>query len=287
MSIIEAVADLTPDTLAPDLRTELPGPLAQQIIARDEAVTSPSLTRVYPLVVRRARGCVVEDVDGNRFLDFNAGIAVVAAGHCHPVVNAAIHAQVDDVLHYCSSDFYLPAYADVCERLAALAPMDDPKVFLVELRDGGRRGRSQVGSPPHRATERDCLPRGVPRPFTGQSVAHRQQVAASGAASASSLPAASTPRSPTRTTTPRSTGAEYIEQVLFTRLTRPDDVAAIFVEPIQGEGGYIVPPSGWLADLRRVCDEHGILLVFDEVQSGVGRTGLMWAAEHEGVECRT
>ena len=105
MSIIEAVADLTPDTLAPDLRTELPGPLAREIIARDEAVTSPSLTRVYPLVVRRARGCVVEDVDGNRFLDFNAGIAVVAAGHSHPVVNAAIHAQVDDVLHYCSSDF--------------------------------------------------------------------------------------------------------------------------------------------------------------------------------------
>ncbi len=104
--------------------------MARQIIARDEAVTSPSLTRVYPLVVRRARGCVIEDVDGNRFLDFNAGIAVAAAGHGHPAVNAAIHAQVDDVLHYCSSDFYLPAYADVCERLAALAPMPDARVFL-------------------------------------------------------------------------------------------------------------------------------------------------------------
>ena len=159
MSIIEAVADLTPDTLAPDLRTELPGPLAQQIIARDEAVTSPSLTRVYPLVVRRARGCVVEDVDGNRFLDFNAGIAVVAAGHCHPVVNAAIHAQVDDVLHYCSSDFYLPAYADVCERLAALAPMDASQGLPRQLRHRGRRGRAQARPPSHGAAERDRLPR--------------------------------------------------------------------------------------------------------------------------------
>src|SRR5262249_48682245 len=107
MTITEPVAGpLTADATAPSLRTELPGPMAREILARDEAVTSPSLTRVYPLVVRRAKGCVVEDVDGNRFLDFNAGIAVAAAGHAHPAVNAAIHAQVDDVLHYCSSDFY-------------------------------------------------------------------------------------------------------------------------------------------------------------------------------------
>ena len=131
MTMTGIADDLTADSTAPDLRTELPGPQASAIIARDEAVTSPSLTRVYPLVVRRGRGCVIEDVDGNRFLDFNAGIAVVAAGHAHPAVNAAIHAQVDDVLHYCSSDFYLPAYADVSERLARLAPMTgDTKTFL-------------------------------------------------------------------------------------------------------------------------------------------------------------
>src|SRR5262245_38326527 len=115
---------------APLLHTELPGPEAAAIIARDTPVPSPSLTRVYPLVARRGRGCVLEDVDGNRFLDFNAGIAVVAAGHAHPAVNAAIHAQVDDVLHYCSSDFYLPAYTDLSAKLAALAPMPDAKVFL-------------------------------------------------------------------------------------------------------------------------------------------------------------
>ena len=131
MTMTGIADDLTADSTAPDLRTELPGPNASAIIARDEAVTSPSLTRVYPLVVRRGRGCVIEDVDGNRFLDFNAGIAVVAAGHAHPDVNAAIHAQVDDVLHYCSSDFYLPAYADVSERLARLAPMSgDARTFL-------------------------------------------------------------------------------------------------------------------------------------------------------------
>ena len=110
--------------------TELPGPNARRTIERDERVTSPSLTRVYPLVVERGSGAVIEDVDGNRFLDFNAGIAVNAAGHAHPAVTAAVHAQVDDCLHYCSSDFYHPIYAEVCERLAATSPMGPSRVFL-------------------------------------------------------------------------------------------------------------------------------------------------------------
>ena len=282
MSIIEAVAELTPDTLAPDLRTELPGPLAQQIIARDEAVTSPSLTRVYPLVVRSGRGCIIEDVDGNRFLDFNAGIAVVAAGHCHPVVNAAIHAQVDDVLHYCSSDFYLPAYADVCERLAALAPMERAKVFL------SNSGTEAVEAALKVARHHTGRPNVIAflGGFHGRSLgslsltaSKSRQRAGFGIVTPGSFHAPYA--DPYNGAAP--TGAEYIEQVLFTRLTHPDDVAAIVVEPIQGEGGYIVPPPRWLADLRRVCDDHGIVLVFDEVQSGVGRTGLMWAAEHDGV----
>ncbi len=179
MTVTGIAHDLTADSTAPELRTELPGPNAAAIIARDEAVTSPSLTRVYPLVVQRGRGCVIEDVDGNRFLDFNAGIAVVAAGHAHPDVNAAIHAQVDDVLHYCSSDFYLPAYADVSERLARLAPMGGrPRPDVpVELRHRGGRGRPQARPPSHRATQRDRLPRRLPRPLARQPVAHRQQVA--------------------------------------------------------------------------------------------------------------
>ena len=271
-------ADLTADTVAPVLRTELPGPVAREIIARDEAVTSPSLTRVYPLVVRRARGCVIEDVDGNRFLDFNAGIAVAAAGHAHPAVNAAIHAQVDDVLHYCSSDFYLPAYADVCERLAAVAPMPDARVFLCNS------GTEAVEAALKLARHHTGRPNAIAffGAFHGRSLGSLS-LTASKARQRAGLRhrhAGHVPRPVRRSVRRRRalTGAAYIEQVLFTKLTDPRDVAAIFVEPIQGEGGYIVPPAGWLADLRRLCDEHGILLVVDEVQSGVGRTGTMWAS---------
>ena len=277
------MSDLTADTVAPLLRTELPGPVARAIIARDEAVTSPSLTRVYPLVVQRGRGCVLEDVDGNRFLDFNAGIAVVAAGHAHPAVSAAIHAQVDDVLHYCSSDFYLPAYADVCERLAAIAPLPDPRVFLCNS------GTEAVEAALKLARHHTGRPNAIAffGAFHGRSLgslsltaSKSRQRAGFGIVTPGTFHAPyADPYDPDALT-----GADYIEQVLFKKLTDPRDVAAIFVEPIQGEGGYIVPPPGWLADLRRLCDEHGILLVIDEVQSGIGRTGTMWASEHDGIE---
>ena len=284
MTVTGIAHDLTADSTAPDLRTELPGPNAAAIIARDEAVTSPSLTRVYPLVVQRGRGCVIEDVDGNRFLDFNAGIAVVAAGHAHPVVNAAIHAQVDDVLHYCSSDFYLPAYADVCERLARLAPMGgDVRTFL------SNSGTEAVEAALKLARHHTGRPNAIAflGAFHGRSLGSLSLTASK-----------SRQRSGFGILTPGSfhapfwnpygepglTGADYIEDVLFRKLTDPADVAAVFVEPIQGEGGYIVPPAGWLAAFRELCDRHGILLVVDEVQSGVGRTGRMWACEHDGIE---
>jgi 4-aminobutyrate aminotransferase len=278
---VTVIESLTAD--APLLRTELPGPIAAAIIARDERVTSPSLTRLYPLVVRRGRGCVLEDVDGNRFLDFNAGIAVVAAGHAHPAVNAAIHAQVDDVLHYCSSDFYLPAYADVCERLVAVAPMPDVKVFL------SNSGTEAVEAALKLARHHTGRPNAIAflGGFHGRSLgalsltaSKSRQRAGFGILTPGTFHAPYA--DPYGGTGP--TGAEYIEQILFRKLTDPGDVAAIFVEPIQGEGGYVVPPAGWLADVRRLCDEHGILLVVDEVQSGVGRTGRMWATEHDGVE---
>ncbi len=273
---------LTADSPAPDLRTALPGPIAAAVIARDVAVTSPSLTRVYPLVVRRGRGCVVEDVDGNRFLDLNAGIAVVAAGHAHPEVNAAIHAQVDDVLHYCASDFHLPSYVELSERLAALAPMPSAT-------KGVRTFLCNSGTEAVEAALK------LARHHTGRPNA----IAFFGAFHGRSLGSLSLTASKSRQragfgiVTPGSfhapywnpyaedelTGADYIEQVLFKRLTHPDDVAAIFVEPIQGEGGYIVPPDAWLADLRALCDRHAIMLVVDEVQSGIGRTGTMWACQ--------
>jgi 4-aminobutyrate aminotransferase len=264
----------------PALLTELPGPLARQWIARDNRVTSPSLTRVYPLVVKRAAGCVVEDVDGNRFLDFNAGIAVNATGHAHPDVLAAINAQAADLLHYCSSDFYLPVYIELCERLVASAPMQPARVFLAN--SGTEAVEAALKLARH--------------------VTHRPNVIAFfGAFHGRSLGSLSLTASKAKQrsgfgiVTPGAyhapyagsdglTGARYIEQVLFTRLTEPDDVAAVFVEAIQGEGGYIVPPPGWMTELRALCTRYGILLVVDEVQSGIGRTGKMWAIEHEGVE---
>ena len=228
---------------------------------------------------------MVEDVDGNRFLDFNAGIAVVAAGHAHPAVNAAIHAQVDDVLHYCSSDFYLPAYADVCERLAAMAPMPRRRVVPLPTR-APRRSRRRSSWP---AT----TPAGRTRsPSSAASTAARSAACRSRPASPASAPASASSRraafhapyaDPYDARRPHRRRLHRAGPVQA-RLTDPGDVAAIFVEPIQGEGGYIVPPPGWLADLRALCDEHGILLVVDEVQSGIGRTGTMWACEHDGVE---
>jgi 4-aminobutyrate aminotransferase len=267
----------------PAILTELPGPKARALIDRDERVTSPSLTRVYPLAVARGRGCVLEDVDGNRFLDFNAGIAVVAAGHAHPAVNAAIHTQVDSVLHYCSSDFYLPVYADVCDRLAALAPMPSARVFLANS------GTEAVEAALKLARHHTGRPNAIAffGAFHGRSLGSLSLTASKARQRAGfGIPAPGSFHAPyfDPYDPDALTGAAYIEQVLFKRVTSPSDVAAVFVEPIQGEGGYIVPPSGWLADLRDLCDAHGILFVVDEVQSGVGRTGKMWACEHEGVE---
>jgi 4-aminobutyrate aminotransferase len=277
------MTSITSDDLAtlaePRIITELPGPAARAVIERDERVTSPSLTRVYPLVVRRGAGCIIEDVDGNHFLDFNAGIAVTAAGHAHPVVNAAIHAQVDDVLHYCSSDFYLPAYADICERLAASAPMQPSRVFLAnsgtEAVEGAiKLARHSTGRPNVIAFFGGFHGRSLGSLSLTASKA--RQRGGFGAMLAGSFHAPYAGQG-------ELDGAAYIEEVLFKRLTEPNDVAAIFVEPIQGEGGYIVPPRGWLGQLRELCDRHGILLVMDEVQSGIGRTGKMWACEHEDV----
>lgn len=265
----------------PKIVTELPGPRARAVIEQDERYSSTSLTRVYPLVVARGDGAIIEDVDGNRFLDFNAGIAVNAAGHNHPAVNAAVHAQVDACVHYCSSDFYHPSYAELCERLARSVPegMGASRVFLANSGTEAVEGAIKLAR--HHT--------GRPNVIAFYGAFHGRSL---GSLSLTSSKAKY--RSGFGIVTPGSyhapfafdgelTGADYIEQVLFRRMTEPGDVAAIFVEPIQGEGGYIVPPAGWLQSLRDLCDEHGILLVMDEVQSGVGRTGKMWACEHDGV----
>jgi len=265
----------------PDIRTELPGPLARAVIERDRRVVSSALGRVYPLVVARAEGMYVEDVDGNRFLDMNAGIAVTATGHCHPAVVAAIEAQSRLLLHYCSSDFHVPVYTELCERLAAVAPMaDEVNVYL------GNSGTEAVEA----ALKLARYATGRPNVIAFHGSFHgRTAGSLSLTASKSKYRAGFGAAMPGVLHAPYAwadgpNGADYIESILFRHMTEPTDVAAIIVEPIQGEGGYLVPPEGWLADLRRLCDSHGILLIADEVQSGIGRTGTMWAIDPSGVE---
>jgi 4-aminobutyrate aminotransferase len=280
MTTLETPHGTTNDQV-PRLITELPGPRARAVIEQDERVSSPSLTRVYPLVVARGEGAMIEDVDGNRFLDFNAGIAVNSTGHAHPAVLAAVHQQVDACLHYCSSDFYHPVHAELCERLANSVPdgMGPARVFLANSGTEAVEGALKLAR--HHTGRPNVI--AFYGGFHGRSLGSLSLTASKAKY-----------RSGFGIVTPGSyhapfafdgelTGADYIRDVLFTHMTEPGDVAAIFVEPVQGEGGYIVPPAGWLQGLRDLCDEHGILLVMDEVQSGIGRTGKMWACEHDGV----
>lgn len=264
------------DATVPDVCGPLPGPLAQAAIDRDRRLVSPSMGRVHDLAPARAAGCVIEDVDGNRFLDLNAGIAVAATGHCHPDVVAAIRDQTERYLHYCSSDWYLPIYADVCERLITDAPVrgDQLRVFLANS-----------------GTEAVEAALKLARLHTGrQNViaflgAFHGRTAGSLALTASKAHYRSGFGSHVAGVYHAPYGDfDAIEDTIFRHLSDPSDVAAIVVEPIQGEGGYLIPPDGWLAHLRRICDETGILLVVDEVQSGIGRTGAMWALDHTDVE---
>jgi 4-aminobutyrate aminotransferase len=260
---------------APHLVTDLPGPMARAAIERDHAVVTPALGRVYPLVPARASGMVLEDVDGNRFLDFNAGIAVNSTGHCHPAVVAAIEEQAHSLLHYCSSDFYLPVYAEVCERLAATVPTDMGST-LVFLSNSGTEAVEGAIKLARYSTGRPNVIAFLGA-FHGRSLGSLSLTASKaryrGGFGAMQAGVYHAPYGE----------SGYIENVIFKHLTPPDDVAAIIVEPIQGEGGYLVPPRGWLAELRTMCDEHGIVLIADEVQSGVGRTGRMWAVDHDDV----
>jgi len=260
---------------APRLITEVPGPEALARIERDRKVTSPSLPRAYPFVPRRGAGSVVEDVDGNLFLDLNAGIAVTSTGHAHPRVVDAIQRQAEELIHYSASDFFLPIYSDVCERLDGIAGMSKP-------------ARSFLTNSGTEAVEAGIK---LARYATGRQYV----IAFFGSFHGRSYGSVSLTASKARYRTgfgPLLPGVlhsffgdfEYLEEVLFKRLVSPNEVAAIVVEPILGEGGYVLPPEGWFRYLRELCSRHGILLVADEVQSGMGRTGKMWAIQHFGAE---
>jgi 4-aminobutyrate aminotransferase len=276
----------------PRILTSPPGPKARAIIARDEAVTAPCYIKEYPLVVARGEGPMVEDVDGNRFLDFMAGIAVCSTGYSHPEVVQAIQEAAGRFLHICGGDFYYEGMAALCERLARLAPGPSKKrVFLSNSGTEAVEGAMKLA---RFATRRTAFVA-----FKG-AFHGRTYGALSLTSSKARQHAGFGPMLPDVHHVPYgycyhcefgktfpSCGlfcVSSIEKDLFARHLDPHDVAAIFVEPLQGEGGYVLPPRGWLTALRELCDKYGILLVADEVQCGVGRTGKMFACEHEGVE---
>ena len=269
-----------------------PGPKARAIVDRDAEWTSTCYIKEYPLVVSRGQGVMVEDVDGNRYLDFMAGIAVSSTGYGHPKVVAAVKDAADRFLHICGGDFYYESMAALCERLAKVAPGRAKKrVFLTN--SGTEAVEAAIKLARH-ATRRTAIIafRGAFHGRTTGAVTLTSSKARQHAGFGPLLPDvhhgpyAYRYRCQFCADEPACNRGciDVIEQELFIRHLDPKDVAAIFVEPIQGEGGYIVPPAGYLPALRELCDRHGILLVADEVQCGVGRTGKMFACEHEGVE---
>lgn len=263
----------------PHIVTEIPGPKARAHVAYDETWTSPSLPRAYPIVPVRGEGLIVEDIDGNLFLDFAAGIAVTSTGHAHPQVVAAIREQAADLIHFSASDFYLPIYAQLCERLATIAP----------IRSG--RARTYLGNSGAEVVEASIK---LARYATGrQNVVSflgafhgRTYGAVSLTGSKAKYHAQFGPLLPGVYHAPYGTveGLRWFDEILFDKLVPANEVAAIIVEPIQGEGGYLVPEDGFLPGLRELCDRHGILMIADEIQSGVGRTGAMWAVDLWGVK---
>ena len=270
----------------PHIVTPPPGPRARTVVERDEAWTSPCYIKEYPLVVERGRGAMVEDVDGNRYLDFMAGIAVTSTGHSHPAVVQAIKDAADRFLHICGSDFYYEEMAALCERLATLAP--GPSRKRVFLTNSGTEAVDGAIKLVRNSTRRPAL-------IAFEGAFHgRSYGAMSLTASKARQRGGFAPLVPevfhVPYPAPYRDGAAALQRTmdaldaLLARRLDPRDVAGIFVEPVQGEGGYVVPPAGFLSALRELCDRHGILLGCDEVQCGVGRTGRLFACEHDGVE---
>jgi len=275
---------------APHIVTELPGPKARALIARDKAVASPSLTRAYPLVAESGFGVVITDVDGNRFLDFAAGIAVCSTGHSHPKVVQAIQDQAVRLIHIAATDFYEPRYIELSERLAAIAPFDEgARVFLTnsgtEAIEGAiKLARHHTHRPGIIAFEGAFHGRTLGAlSLTNSKVKQR-------AGFGPLIPMVHHAPFPRVRSWREGSGGdgsaelEVLRRAILGRIIAPSDVAAIVIEPIQGEGGYFPAPIPFLAGLRELCDEHGILLVADEIQSGMGRTGAWWAIEHAGVQ---
>ena len=285
-------ADSKNDTKLPKLNMALPGPNARRVVEQDAKWVSPSYTRDYPLVAKRGYGAMVEDVDGNVFLDFAAGIAVCSTGHCHPDVVAAVQKQAGELLHMSGTDFYYEGMPKLAEKLSSIAPGKDPKRVYF-----GNSGAEAVEAAIKLAkyhTQRDKI-------IAFEGAFHGRTMGALSLTASKStqrkgfgtlisgvfhMPYPDTYRGM------YGKGAEtvvadclgYLENELFKRRVDPEEVAGIFIEPIQGEGGYMPAPVEFLKGLQAICRKYGIMLVADEVQSGMGRTGKWWASDHAGIE---
>ncbi len=275
----------------PRLKTRLPGPRAKAVLAGDKKYISPSYTRPYPLVMKRGRGAMVEDVDGNIFLDFSAGIAVCSTGHSHPQVVAAIQKQAADFIHMSGTDFYYPQMVELAQRLAESVPgKGGKKVYF------GNSGAEAIEAAMKLArfhTKRDKFI-AFYGAFHGRTMGALSLTASKAVQKRGfsplvpgviHIPYGYCYRCPYNLE-PENCSTEcatFLRDVVFKTEVPPDEVAAIFVEPVLGEGGYVIPRAEFIQELRKICDENGILLVADEVQCGMARTGKMWAIEHFGV----
>ena len=287
----KSVAAITSGANLPMLVTPLPGPKAKEVIARDAKFVSPSYTRGYPLVASSGRGAIVEDVDGNMFLDFAAGIAVVSTGHCHPRVVEAIQKQAAELIHISCTDFYYQGLVNLAERLAAAAPGKEAKKVYF-----GNSGTEAVEAAIklaryHTGRDKIIAFHGC---FHGRTLGALSLTASKAVqrkgfgallAGVFHIPYPNSYRCPHGNPSPCTCveSATYLEREIFKRLVDPEEVAAIFIEPIQGEGGYVPAPKEFLLELQKICRKYGILLVCDEVQSGMGRTGKWWASDHAGI----
>jgi len=276
----------------PEIKTELPGPRASELIEQDRKHVSPSYTRVYPLVVEKAKGVWVHDVDGNVFLDFTAGIAVCASGHCHPRVVDAIQKQAELLLHMSGTDFFYTPQIGLAKKLSSLVPGD--KVNRVYFGNSGAEAVEAAFKLARWHTKRE-LNIAFYGAFHGRTMGALSLTASKTVQKKNyhpfvpgitHIPYPYCYRCAYHQQYPQCDLAciQWIENTLFRTTIPPEEVAAIFVEPIQGEGGYIVPPLEFHQELKRIADQYGILLVADEVQSGMGRTGKMFAMQHFGVE---
>ena len=280
-------------TFGPKISTALPGPNAKRVLAGDEKYISPSYTRSYPLVASHGRGIVITDVDGNEFFDFSAGIAVTSTGHCHPHVVAAIQKQAGELIHMSGTDFYYESMVTLADRLSKIAPMPGPHRIYY-----GNSGTEAIECALKLAryhTRRQNIIAFLGA-FHGRTMGALSLTASKPQQKrrfAPLVPGVTHVRYPDLYRGPAAgedpeefalNCARFIEEKLFKTILPPEEVAAIFVEPVQGEGGYLVAPTSFMQELRRICDRHGILLVVDEVQSGVARTGKWWAVEHGGVQ---